>query len=103
MGTEKFETALKKLERIVEQLESGDLSLEETLKAYEDGVKLAGGCSAILNKAEKKIEVLSQRANGAFETEVFEEMEETKTPRGKGQKKKKKQAEHMRTDESDLF
>ena len=56
MSSEKFETAIKKLEAIVEELESGKLNLDDTLKRYEEGVKLSALCSSILNKAEKKIE-----------------------------------------------
>ena len=52
-----FETALKKLETIVGNLETGELSLEQALKQYEEGVHLADVCSKRLSEAEKKVEV----------------------------------------------
>ncbi|MBI2082840.1 MAG: exodeoxyribonuclease VII small subunit [Deltaproteobacteria bacterium] len=55
---EKFEISLEKLEKIVERLESGELSLEESLKQFEEGMKLSKGCEERLNEAKKKIEVL---------------------------------------------
>ncbi|CAN5600790.1 hypothetical protein BH24ACI2_BH24ACI2_15410 [soil metagenome] len=53
-----FEASLKELERIVRGLEEGDLSLEESLKLFEDGVKLSRECQERLNQAERRIEVL---------------------------------------------
>ena len=53
-----FETALKKLETIVGNLETGDLSLEQALKQYEEGVRMADVCSKRLSEAEKKVETL---------------------------------------------
>ncbi len=58
-----FETALKKLETIVDNLEGGDLTLETALKQYEEGVRLADICSKRLSEAEKKVEVL-MKASG---------------------------------------
>ena len=54
----KFEDALKKLEKIVEELEAGDLSLDEALKKYQDGIELSRLCAQRLEGAKKKIEVL---------------------------------------------
>ena len=54
-----FEQSLKNLEDIVQQLEKGDLSLDESLKQYEKGIKLARECQGILSEAEQKIEMLS--------------------------------------------
>ena len=51
-----FETALKKLEAIVGNLETGELSLEQALKQYEEGVRMAEACSKRLSEAEKKVE-----------------------------------------------
>ncbi len=68
-----FETALKKLENIVENLENGDLSLEDALKQYEDGVKMADLCTKRLTEAEKKVEVLMKTNPGKFKTVPFEE------------------------------
>lgn len=77
-----FETALKKLEQIVENLESGDLSLEEALKAYEEGVKMADACTKRLTEAEKRVEVLLKSGSGKFKTETLEESSEKKKRKG---------------------
>jgi exodeoxyribonuclease VII small subunit len=71
MAVEKFETALKKLEEVVKKLEGGELSLDESLKAFEEGVKLAGFCSGKLNEAEKKVELLLKQKDGTFVREKF--------------------------------
>ncbi|MDD0854827.1 exodeoxyribonuclease VII small subunit [Halobacteriovorax sp. GB3] len=55
-----FEQSLKDLEEVVGKLESGELSLEESLKAFESGVNLYKGCKDKLDKAEKKLSVLSE-------------------------------------------
>lgn len=54
-----FEKSISELERIVALLEKGDLSLEDSLKQFEKGIKLARTCQDILNQAEQKIEYLS--------------------------------------------
>lgn len=56
--TESFEGALKKLEKIVDELEDGDLALEEAIKAFEAGTKLVKTCENRMAEARKKIEVL---------------------------------------------
>jgi exodeoxyribonuclease VII small subunit len=71
MAVEKFETALKKLEEVVKKLEGGELSLDDSLKAFEEGVKLAGFCSGKLNEAEKKVELLLKQKDGTFVREKF--------------------------------
>ena len=76
-----FEAALKKLEAIVQNLENGDLSLEQSLKQYEEGVKMADLCSKRLSEAQKRVEVLMKTSGGKFKTEAFEE-------EGKAKKKK---------------
>ena len=53
-----FETSLAELEKIVNQLETGDLSLEESLAAFEHGVKLTQTCQQTLNTAEQKVQQL---------------------------------------------
>ena len=63
-----FETALKKLENIVDGLERGNLSLEESLKIYEEGVRLADFCTKRLTEAEKRVEVLVKTASGKLKT-----------------------------------
>ncbi len=59
-----FEASLDELEKIVSQLEDGDLPLEESLKLFEDGVKLSRDCKERLSKAERRIEILMKDANG---------------------------------------
>lgn len=61
--TQTFETQLEKLEEIVGQLESGDLNLDDSLKKFEEGVKLFKSCKDKLSKAEKKIAVLNKSLN----------------------------------------
>lgn len=73
---EKFEDAMKKLEGIVERMEKGDLPLNESLKQFEEGVKLSRFCSQELQKAEKKIELLTRSADGKLVPVPFEEEEE---------------------------
>ena len=63
----KFEKALERLEKIVEDLESGNIPLEDALKKYEEGVKLSRLCTQKLAQAESKIEILTRTLNGALE------------------------------------
>ncbi|HEX9080172.1 MAG TPA: exodeoxyribonuclease VII small subunit [Desulfuromonadaceae bacterium] len=76
MAVEKFESALKKLEEVVKRLEGGELTLEESLKAFEEGVKQAAFCSAKLNEAEKRVEMLLKQKDGSFVHEEFRPDEE---------------------------
>lgn len=59
-----FETALQRLEELVERLEQGDLELEAALSAFEEGVALARRCAAQLGDAERRIEVLMREGGG---------------------------------------
>ena len=65
-----FESSLKELERIVRRLEDGDSSLEESLKLFEEGVKLARECQERLNQAERRIEVLLKDEAGNPQLEI---------------------------------
>ncbi|SCN47010.1 Exodeoxyribonuclease VII small subunit [methanotrophic endosymbiont of Bathymodiolus azoricus (Menez Gwen)] len=65
-----FEDSLKNLEGIVEQLEQGDISLEESLKSFEEGVKLTRICQAALQEAEQKVQILLDK-NGQQTLEPF--------------------------------
>lgn len=69
----KFEEALKKLEKIVQDLEKGDLSLDEALKKYEEGIQLSRLCSQRLENAKKKIDVLVKNKKGEFQLKSFDE------------------------------
>jgi exodeoxyribonuclease VII small subunit len=68
----KFEDALQRLEQIVDQLETGDLALEESLKVFEEGVALARRCGKYLEEAEKRIELLTKDESGLLKAEPFE-------------------------------
>jgi exodeoxyribonuclease VII small subunit len=59
-----FEQALELLEKIVDEMEGGDLKLDESLDHFERGMKLAKQCGECLGKAEKRIEVLVNEAGG---------------------------------------
>ena len=67
-----FEKALEKLEKIVSELEAGNISLEEALSRYEEGIKLSRLCQEKISQAEKKIEVLSKNAKGELVKKPFE-------------------------------
>ncbi|MDD5346991.1 MAG: exodeoxyribonuclease VII small subunit [Candidatus Omnitrophica bacterium] len=73
MAEVKFEEALKKLEKIVDELESGDLSLDEALKKYQEGIELSRVCASRLESAKKKIDVLVKNKKGEFELKPFDE------------------------------
>jgi len=76
MAKQTFEKAMKKLELIVQQLESGDQPLEETVKKFEEGVKLSKFCSEKLDETEKRITILLKDQNGnLFERPFFSEDE----------------------------
>ena len=72
----KFETALEELEQVVEQLESGDLSLEDSLAAFEKGVGLVKLCNQKLTEVEKKVELLVKDKEGKLQLKPFEEVSE---------------------------
>lgn len=66
-----FEHALKELEGLVERMEEGDLSLEESLKTYERGIVLSRTCQKALDDAEQRIKILTER-DGKAELQAFE-------------------------------
>jgi exodeoxyribonuclease VII small subunit len=67
-----FEESLKKLEIIVDHLEKGDLSLEESLKLFEEGVGLSAACKKELDSAEGKVQMLVKQRDGSLKTETFQ-------------------------------
>ena len=67
----KFEEQLKGLEGIVDKLEKGDMPLEESIKLFEEGVKLSEACKQELEAAEGRVEVLLKQKNGAMKAEPF--------------------------------
>ncbi|MDY6863252.1 MAG: exodeoxyribonuclease VII small subunit [Thermodesulfobacteriota bacterium] len=64
MDEKNFEEAFKKLEEVVGKLEGGDLSLEDSLKLFEEGIDLSRFCSKKLDEAEKKVEILLKDTHG---------------------------------------
>ena len=68
----KFENALDKLEEIVRKLEEGELPLDDSLRMFEEGVKLARFCGGKLDAAERRIEVLMKNEQGRIESAPFE-------------------------------
>ena len=73
MAEPKFEKDLEQLEKIVGQLEEGELPLDDALKQFEAGIKLAKRCEKALSKAEKRIAILTKNAAGELEAEPFGE------------------------------
>lgn len=71
MAVEKFETSLKRLEEIVRSLESGNLSLDDSIKAFEEGVKHAAFCGKKLDDAERRVEKLVRQRDGSYRREKF--------------------------------
>jgi exodeoxyribonuclease VII small subunit len=70
---ENFEGALQKLQAIVAKMEDGDLPLEEALKAFEEGVRLAKFCTKKLDEAERKVEKLIRDQEGKLQSVPFSE------------------------------
>jgi exodeoxyribonuclease VII small subunit len=73
-SSKRFETALEDLEKVVEQLESGELSLEDSLAAFEKGVGLVKYCNEKLNEVEKKIELLIKDKEGKLHLKPFQDL-----------------------------
>ena len=61
MSKDNFEESMKKLEGIVTELENGNLNLDESVKRFEEGMKIAKQCNTILENAEKKITILLEK------------------------------------------
>jgi len=77
----KFEDSMTRLEEIVNQMESGDQPLEDTLRLFKEGMRLSEYCSGALTEAQRKVEVLVKRANGSYDKEALDEGEEPDKPR----------------------
>ncbi len=71
-GKAEFEKSLSRLEEIVKKLENGNLSLEEAMKLFEEGVQLSRSCQKQLEEAEKRVEMLVKKANGGLARAPFE-------------------------------
>ena len=68
-----FEKAMERLEQIVEDLESGSLGLDESIKVFEEGVDLSKKCHKKLTEAETKVKQLIKNEDGEFELKLFDE------------------------------
>ena len=71
MAAIKFEKALARLETIVAELERGELTLDESLKIFEEGVKLSKTCMKMLDEAEQKVEILIEDKDGRKRLHAF--------------------------------
>lgn len=69
---ETFAAKMKRLEKIVEQLESEDFDLEKSVALFEQGVKLTKECGKSLREAERKVEILLKQENGDVEAKEFD-------------------------------
>ena len=81
MANLKFEDAVARLEEIVNGLEKGDLSLDESLKMFEEGVRLSKSCLKMLDEAQKKVEILVRDKEGKKKVRPFR-LEEAEAPTG---------------------
>jgi exodeoxyribonuclease VII small subunit len=78
-----FEKQLTALESVVERLEQGDLSLEESVRLFEEGIKLSDACKKELEAAEGKIQLLVERGNGGMKVVDLDVKEDV--PAGEGE------------------
>ena len=78
----KFEESLQRLEKIVTELEKGDVSLDRALELFDEGMKLSGSCRKELEEAEGKVEILL-RQNGKLQPEPYEPATERAQQPGK--------------------
>ena len=70
-----LEEAMEKLEKIVELLESGELSLEDSVKSFEEGIELSKLCKKKLESAENRVKKIVEKAEGDLDFELFDEPE----------------------------
>jgi len=77
MAKEKFEEALEKLEGIVRRMEAGDMTLEESLKAFEEGIKLSRLCAKKLDEADRRVDLLLRQEDELTTRPFAEEERET--------------------------
>ena len=68
----KFEECLDRLEKIVGELEKGDVSLDKALELFDEGMKLSGSCRKELEEAEGKVEILLKKADGKLAAQPFD-------------------------------
>jgi exodeoxyribonuclease VII small subunit len=73
MAKQTFESAMKQLEQIAQELEAGELSLEMAMKKFEEGIQLSRFCAKKLDETERRIAILLQDSDGAVQEVPFEE------------------------------
>ena len=71
MKNKTFEDAITELEKVVNELENEDLTLDESVKKFQNGMELSTYCNKLLDDAEKKISVLIEKSDGTFEEKDF--------------------------------
>jgi len=76
MAEDKFEDAMKRLEDIVEDLEGGELPQEDSLKVFEEGMKLLSFCSDKLDEVEKRVAILVKESDGKYTKKPFDGTEQ---------------------------
>lgn len=76
MAAVKFEYAMARLETIVAELEKGDLPLDDSLKIFEEGIRLSKTCLKMLEDAERKVEILVQEKDGKKRIQAFSPSED---------------------------
>ncbi len=74
MAKKTFEAALSRLEQITDELENGDLTLDASLKKFDEGIKLAEFCNTSLTEARTKVDILLEK-NGQLQAEPFGEQD----------------------------
>lgn len=75
MAKKTFESALTRLEQITDELENGELSLEASLKKFDEGIKLADFCNTKLSEARTKVDILLEK-NGELDAQPFDGQED---------------------------
>ncbi len=66
-GAERFEALYERLQQVTQRLESGELSLDDSVALYDEGMRLAARCQALLAEAEQRIEILRQAFDSGFD------------------------------------
>ena len=84
MATVKFEEALARLEAIVAELERGELPLDDSMRIFEDGIKLSKVCLKMLDDAERRVEILVKDKDGRKRTRPFELEEKSEAGQDNG-------------------
>lgn len=75
MAKNSFEKDLKRLEEIVAKMEGGEATLDDSMKLFEEGIKLSRLCAEKLDSAERKVEILTENKRGEIKVELFDEDE----------------------------